>query len=314
MKTEEPLLSIVCATHNRSRLLNRAIRSVLNQTIDDFELVVVNDGSTDETRKIVQSFNDPRIVYIEHSENKGLNAARNTGFAASKGRLLSLLDDDDELVNTALQIAIDTFQKFASETLKLFFFDIRDVESNAFSGIHFDEPKIVRFNDLLCQKLRGDYWIVVERSIIPKNEVFNEKAAGGASTFWLKLLRSYDAYYVPKVTYYAYRKHGQLRLSKLDASSKSWKMHENYTSDLLKEFGNDMKTICPNIYSKEKTILAFYKLMNGNVNGARSDLILAIRKNFSFYTLGLIFITLFRSRMISFMIYKRLEKFLSRSY
>jgi len=82
MTEKTPAVSVVIPTYNRAHLVGRAIRSVLNQTYQDFEIIVVDDGSTDNTEEVVKSFNDPRIRYIRHEENRGGSAARNTGIRA----------------------------------------------------------------------------------------------------------------------------------------------------------------------------------------------------------------------------------------
>jgi glycosyltransferase involved in cell wall biosynthesis len=89
-----PLASIVMSTYNRAHLIEEAIESALAQTLGDFELIVVDDGSTDATRDVVMSFSDPRIRYI-HQENAGLAAGRNTGIGSARSEYISFLDDDD---------------------------------------------------------------------------------------------------------------------------------------------------------------------------------------------------------------------------
>lgn len=88
--------SVVVCTYNRAHIVGRAIRSVLEQTWDDFELIVVDDGSVDDTAALVASFTDPRVRGV-HRVNGGLSAARNTGIAAATGRFIIFLDDDDEV-------------------------------------------------------------------------------------------------------------------------------------------------------------------------------------------------------------------------
>jgi glycosyltransferase involved in cell wall biosynthesis len=91
-----PLFSVVVPTYNRARLAPRAIASVLAQTLGDFEIVVVDDASTDDTRDAVGRFADPRIRLVTLPENRGAAGARNAGIAESRGELISLLDSDDE--------------------------------------------------------------------------------------------------------------------------------------------------------------------------------------------------------------------------
>ena len=80
-----PIFSVIIPTYNRAHVLGQAIRSVLSQTCQDFEIIVVDDGSTDDTKTVVVSFADPRIHYI-HQQNKGGGAARNRGISAAAGR------------------------------------------------------------------------------------------------------------------------------------------------------------------------------------------------------------------------------------
>ena len=98
-----PLFSVVIPTFDRANLVRRAIASVLAQTIEDFEIIVVDDGSTDNTGEVVRAFGDPRIQLVRLTENRGPAAARNAGIAAARGELISLLDSDDEYLPTFLE-------------------------------------------------------------------------------------------------------------------------------------------------------------------------------------------------------------------
>lgn len=91
-----PFLSIITASYNRAHLLPRCIESVLNQSCDDFELIIVDDGSTDNTAATVSQFNDPRIVYHPLPNNVGQPRAKNVGTKRARGAFVSYLDSDDE--------------------------------------------------------------------------------------------------------------------------------------------------------------------------------------------------------------------------
>jgi glycosyltransferase involved in cell wall biosynthesis len=95
MQPKTPMVSIVMPLFNKEKEVGRAIQSALKQTFGDFELIVVNDGSTDDGPKIVQSFCDPRIRLIAQ-ENAGVSAARNRGIQEAKANLIAFLDADDE--------------------------------------------------------------------------------------------------------------------------------------------------------------------------------------------------------------------------
>lgn len=91
-----PLVTVVIPTYNRASLVLRAIESVRRQTYTHVEILVVDDGSSDDTEAIVRAAPDPRIRYLAHEHNKGLPAARNTGIRAARGEYVAFIDDDDE--------------------------------------------------------------------------------------------------------------------------------------------------------------------------------------------------------------------------
>jgi glycosyltransferase involved in cell wall biosynthesis len=104
-----PIVSVIIPTYNRAHLVGRAIRSVLDQTYQDFELIVVDDASTDNTNEVIKGFNDPRIRYIRHEQNRGGGAARNTGIKAAQGDYIAFQDSDDEWLPRKLEIQIQVF-------------------------------------------------------------------------------------------------------------------------------------------------------------------------------------------------------------
>jgi glycosyltransferase involved in cell wall biosynthesis len=93
---DSPLVSVVLPVFNRQATVERAVRTVLRQTHQNVEVVVVDDGSTDATAQMVTGIGDPRVCLIRHSENRNASAARNTGIAAAKGDYVAFLDSDDE--------------------------------------------------------------------------------------------------------------------------------------------------------------------------------------------------------------------------
>ncbi len=92
--TTTPFFSVVIPVYNRAALLGRALRSVLAQSEQDFEIVVIDDGSADNPSRVVEELADPRIVFVRQ-DNRGGGAARNTGIAKARGRFIAFLDSDD---------------------------------------------------------------------------------------------------------------------------------------------------------------------------------------------------------------------------
>ena len=94
--SDNPRVSAIVTTHNRAAMLPRAVESVLAQTYDDYELIIVDDCSTDDTPEVIRSFGDSRIRAFRHAANMGVSAARNTGIHLACGEYIAFLDDDDE--------------------------------------------------------------------------------------------------------------------------------------------------------------------------------------------------------------------------
>lgn len=94
---KNPTISVVMPTYNRIDLLSRSIESILNQTYKDFEFIIVDDGSTDDSVALIQAYQkqDKRIRLIQNETNKGISFSRNRGMDAAKGRYLAIMDSDD---------------------------------------------------------------------------------------------------------------------------------------------------------------------------------------------------------------------------
>lgn len=106
-----PEVSVIVPTFNRAHLIMKAIYSVLGQTFKDLEVIVVDDGSKDNTSTLVLEINDIRLKYIRHAQQKGASEARNTGVAASSGKFLAFLDDDDEWMPDKLKLQMEIFRE-----------------------------------------------------------------------------------------------------------------------------------------------------------------------------------------------------------
>ncbi|MEM8970541.1 MAG: glycosyltransferase family 2 protein [Pseudomonadota bacterium] len=88
-------VSVILPTYNRAHVLSDACRSVLSQTVKDIELIIVDDASQDDTKKVADCLRDARVRYIRHERNRGVSAARNTGLSLSRGLYIAFQDSDD---------------------------------------------------------------------------------------------------------------------------------------------------------------------------------------------------------------------------
>ncbi len=104
-----PNVSVVIPTYNRAGLLGRAVRSVLAQSYEDFEVIVVDDGSTDATAGVMANFEDPRVRCVRLARNTGAAAARNAGIRRARGKFLAFQDSDDEWLPSKLAKQMEAF-------------------------------------------------------------------------------------------------------------------------------------------------------------------------------------------------------------
>jgi glycosyltransferase involved in cell wall biosynthesis len=106
-----PCVSVILPTYDRAHTLAASIRSVLEQTFGDFELIVVDDGSADHTGKVVGGFDDPRLRYIRLEANRGAAHARNVGLRAARGEYLAFQDSDDRWMTDKLSHQVEAMRK-----------------------------------------------------------------------------------------------------------------------------------------------------------------------------------------------------------
>ncbi len=153
-KTGLPEVSVVIPTYNRAGLLRRAVKSVLDQTYQDFEIIVVDDCSTDDTQKTLADFKDERIKYVRHNKNKGPGASRNTGIRIARGRYIAFLDSDDEWLPEKLEKQV----KKMSES--------PDKIGIIYGGHEFISEKTGKVIDDRVPAARGDLHIAALRSAL----------------------------------------------------------------------------------------------------------------------------------------------------
>ena len=189
-------VSIIMPVYNGSQFIAQAIRSVLNQSYSNWELLVINDGSTDDTSDIVKSFRDKRITLFEKSR-KGVSAARNEGLRKMKGDYYCFLDADDVLTSVSLESRIKVFKAEAPEVL--FVDGSVEIFNQDFSKkIDIWQPKyrgnpFTRLIELKRDCFFAPTWLIKR---VNNNQVFfNEKLSHGEDLFFFTQLSSASGVY-----------------------------------------------------------------------------------------------------------------------
>ncbi|WP_424002626.1 glycosyltransferase family 2 protein [Haloarcula salina] len=223
-----PTVSVIIPTYNRADLIERAVRSVLDQTFTDIECLVVDDGSTDETVSIVRSIDDDRVTVIEHGENGGAAAARNAGIDASLGEYIAFLDDDDVWRPEKLAKQIDILES-APDSVGLVYcwMDYYD-DDNSLVTAYRPELRGDIFLDVLDkQRIGNSSTLVAPAPVVNDVNGFDESILrGDDGDFIRRVALEYDVEYVSETLVDAYVDHGHRRITSQDEKGARNAIHD----------------------------------------------------------------------------------------
>jgi len=134
-----PIVSVFMAAYNAEEFIEGSINSILNQSFKDFELIIVNDGSTDQTVAIVEQIKDPRIKLVHNPKNIGLQATRNRLLDLATGKYIAILDSDDIASTDRLETQVSFLENHSNIALCGGHADVID-ENHQFTGIRYIQP------------------------------------------------------------------------------------------------------------------------------------------------------------------------------
>lgn len=248
--------SIITPTFNRAYCLERAIESVLAQTYDSYELIISDDGSTDNTKSVLNKYRDnEKIKIIENTCNKGVNVARNKAMSkiSKDSDYITFLDSDDELLPSALEIMRKTVA--ANSSYKYFRFGTMYAGSNSRNYLS-EDGLVSNYNMQLSDSYaKGDWIVVLSSNLIRKGFRFEEKVNGFEGIAWLRLSKKehvkYDKEVVLKI-------HANVNDSLLRPERKSKEYYLNLKMGIeiyLDEFETDLRAV-----SKKRLAQRLYAL------------------------------------------------------
>ncbi|OIQ22725.1 glycosyltransferase [Lacinutrix sp. MedPE-SW] len=203
MKPKQPLISVVLPVYNVERYIKEALDSVLKQTIQDFEILVIDDCSTDDTIKIVEAYNEDRIKIVRKEENKGLIHSLNLGFGFARGKYIARMDGDDinnlTRFEKQLQVLENQPQIIACGSWVQYF-----GSHNTIIKHRKNHDAIVAQMLIKCPMSLGCCML---RTTAVKSIMFNkDKIHVEDYDFWSRIAWSGKLYNIPEILYY-YRSH-----------------------------------------------------------------------------------------------------------
>jgi glycosyltransferase involved in cell wall biosynthesis len=193
-----PLVIVIISTYNRAQKLRSALRSVVNQTYNNLEIIVIDDGSTDNTSEVVKNFKDKRIKYL-YKKNSGPYDSRNYAIRRSKGDYIAFLDDDDQYLPQKIEMQVEFMQKhkeygFCYGNLKIL--------KNRKSHLIISKEKENTYINLLLDGT-GSYvtiqTILLKRSVVKKTGLFRLDIKRAEDyDYWLRCAKKFKFGYIDK--------------------------------------------------------------------------------------------------------------------
>ena len=222
MPKYNPLVTVYMPTYNRSDLLSRAIESVQDQTYSNFELIIVDDCSTDNTEAVVQAYKDrdSRIKYIKNSENLGACASRNKAIRAAQGEFITGLDDDDYFLPDRLERFIKAWHLLPEDKVLVFsdyYYRINNelVEGDNYRKFH-KSKKIVK-KDMMIRNFIGGQ-VFAKKNVVQSTSLFDENLIMWQDyEFFYRVLDLGSAYLVSGRSYVIDQNHNMGRISEAKA-------------------------------------------------------------------------------------------------
>jgi glycosyltransferase involved in cell wall biosynthesis len=196
---DTPFFSLIIPTYNRVSIIGKTIDSALNQSFEGFELIIVDDGSTDNTEEFVSSYDDDRIRYFKKT-NEERAIARNYGATKAQGEFVYFLDSDDIIYSNHLEEASKYINR---ENRRLFFQQYEFLYPDNKIKPNY-EPRNLIINAELIEKgnFLSCHGVFISRDLFLKNKFDENRTLTGSEDYelWLRLASKYDFYFNSKVT------------------------------------------------------------------------------------------------------------------
>ncbi len=243
------LFSIIIPLYNKENSIEKTLKSVFNQSFSDYEIIVINDGSTDKSEEKVKTFSDERLRLIS-TENKGVSQARNLGINESKGKLIAFLDADDYWFPTHLEVIFQLHKNYSEAGLLAtnyqFYYSDKKTIQPVFDGIPMEKWNGIVpdfFKSSMKYRLAWTSAVSVRKEVFEKVGHFDENitlGAGEDTDMWIRIALNYPVAFDNEVTaYYQMSTENRIslsrtlnrRFSKLDKFSK-----EEETNTSLKKY------------------------------------------------------------------------------
>jgi len=197
MEDKRPKISIITVTYNRAHLVERSIKSILEQTYNNWELILVDNGSTDNTREVLEKYKSEaykdKIRIFHLKENRKFAGGTNFGLDNIQGEWFTLHDDDDEIVPEALEILMNV-PITIDPSINAVTCNCLDTTTQKFSGFGIEKDGYLSFEYLMTHT-SGEFWGITKTELLQGSRL-NEKILGYEAILWNKIDKIANRYYI----------------------------------------------------------------------------------------------------------------------
>jgi len=194
-------LSIIVPTYNRAHLIENTIKSILNQTCQEFEVIVVDDGSTDNTEEVVSKYLSDRFKYVK-IQNSERGAARNVGTKHARGNYVNWFDSDDEMLSNHVKMVLEMIDKHHSPEVITLTYSFKNSVTGEIT------PKVFKNNSKKDFLITGNYLacnpVIVRKDIALNNPFIEDRDLSASEDYelWLRLFAQFPFHHSDEVTSY----------------------------------------------------------------------------------------------------------------
>jgi glycosyltransferase involved in cell wall biosynthesis len=268
--------------YNRERFIARTIDSLLNQDFNNYEVIVIDDGSTDKSADVVKKYTDPQIKLICHKLNRGVGPARNTGLDEAAGEWIICLDSDDELLPGALSLIARRSNEVDENISRLQFMQQMDT-----GEISPDPPLQNEFWGYIeyikwmerCYGRRSHLFQVVKHAALAKVRYYDDRTL--ETPYHLDFMKQFNAWSFPDVVHiYHHDAENQLTRPNVNRSIQYAEDQALSWDLMLKNHGEALKMYAPRIYSRLVSILATLYFLSGDRLKGVKYFFSSLRSNF----------------------------------
>lgn len=264
--------SIIIPVYNKEKFISNTLKSIFDQTFQDFEIILVNDGSTDKSENKILEFNDNRIVYYSN-KNEGVSKARNFGLSKAKSEFICFLDADDYWYPTFLETFFSIIEKYPHQKVFTSLKEIETPTKTIIPNYSFDinyEVKIFDFFE--ASKKECILWTsntVIHKSVLGNVGNFDSNINCGEDTeLWIRIGLKYTIVFIPKIlARHVYDKNSISRASNYFFEPYTFKKYsaleqENKALKRIMDLNRYSATIKSKINGDLKTAKKYYQEIN----------------------------------------------------